>query len=240
MSTVIKDTFNKVLEIPRARALEKVAKSIATAREVLVATFHPALPSITKTVQTHWQVMVDQSSRLKRCFKLPSMVAYKRPKNLRDLLVRAKLSTRTSSRRKNGFTHCSRLCYACIQCEKATTHSCHRTRRTWNISSPLNCESRNVIYKIGCKKCRFFVYIGETERRFCDRLTDHRGYVSRKVLNHPIGHHFNQEGHDITDMIPLPIEKVYPEGDDLLRKRREKLWILRYDAVNFEGANSRE
>ena len=67
-----------------------------------------------------------------------------------------------------------------------------------------------------------------------------RGYVSRKVLNHPIGHHFNQEGHDITDMIPLPIEKVYPEGDDLLRKRREKLWILRYDAVNFEGANSRE
>ena len=132
------------------------------------------------------------------------------------------------------------MCYACIQCERATSHSCQRSKRTWQITSALNCESRNVIYKIGCKKCKYFVYIGETERRFSDRLTDHRGYVNRKVLNHPIGGHFNKGGHDITDMIPIPIEKVYPENDDLLRKRREKLWIQRYDAVSFEGGNTRE
>ena len=237
---VIQDAFNKILEIPRAQALEKVKRSATNVREVLVATFHPSLPSITKTVQKHWKVMVDHSSRLKRCFEFPSLVAYKRPKNLRDILVRAKLNTRRSSRRKNGFNYCSRMCYACIQCERATSHSCQRTRRTWQITSALNCESRNVIYKIGCKKCKHFVYIGETERRFCDRLTDHRGYVNRKVLNHPVGGHFNKEGHDITDMIPIPIVKVYPENDDLLRRRREKLWIQGYDAVSFEGGNSRE
>ena len=123
---------------------------------------------------------------------------------------------------------------------RTTEHKCLRTGRTWDITSAIDCNTRNVIYKLRCQRCPEWVYIGETERRFCDRLTDHRGYVSRKVLNHPIGHHFNQEGHDITDMIPLTIEKVYPEGNDLLCKRREKLWILRYDAVNFEGANSRE
>ena len=37
----------------------------------------------------------------------------------------------------------------------------------------------NVIYKIGCKKCRSFVYIGETERRFCDRLLNQ--WLRRKL-----------------------------------------------------------
>ena len=83
------------------------------------------------------------------------------------------------------------------------------------------------------------MYVGETQRRFCDRLTDHRGYVNRKVLDHPVGSHFNQGSHDITDLVPLPIEKVLPMGDHRLRKRREKVWIQRYNAVEW-GANSRE
>ena len=62
-------------------------------------------------------------------------------------------------------------------------------------------------------------------------------YVSLTIPTIP---RFNKGGHDITDMIPIPIEKVYPENDDLLRRRREKLWIQRYDAVSFEGGNTRE
>ena len=94
--------------------------------------------------------------------------------------------------------------------------------------------------KLAVVNAGFLFTLVKQKEGFCDRLAYHRGYVSRKVLNHPIGRHFNKEGHCITDMIPIPIEKVYPEGDDLLRKRREKLWIQRYDAVNFEGGNSRE
>ena len=45
---VIQDAYNKVLEIPREQALEKVKRSAANVREVLVVTFHPSLPSITK------------------------------------------------------------------------------------------------------------------------------------------------------------------------------------------------
>ena len=134
-----------------------------------------------------------------------------------------------------------RACMACIQCERATEHRCNRTGSTWKITAPLNCQSTNVIYKLGCRRCPNFVYVGETQRRFCDRLTDHRGYIRRKVLNHPIGFHFNQRGHDKngTDLLATPIEKVLPMDDHLLRKRREKVWIQRYDSV-IHGANSRE
>ena len=88
----------------------------------------------------------------------------------------------------------------------------------------------------------FFVYIGETEHKFSERLTDHRGYVNRHT-DHAIGRHFNLAGHDVTDMVPVPIEKIFlsqNESIDRIRKRREKYWIQMYDSTSFEGANTRE
>ena len=184
--------------------------------------------------------MTDFSNRLKRCFPKPFMVGYKRSKNIRDILVRAKLENKKSDRRKNGFTNCNRRsCYACIQCEPTSSHKCYSSGLSWKITAPLKCDTSNVVYRLGCRKCRTFVYIGETSRKFSERLTDHRGYITRKILNHPVGQHFNLPGHDVTDLIPLPIEKVFPEGDHQLRKQREKYWIQQYDAV-CNGANSRE
>ena len=157
---------------------------------------------------------------------------------MRDILTRAKLPTLGSGRKRDGFTHCGRLCMACIQCDRATEHKCLKTGQVWAITAALNCMSMNVIYKIGCRKCRFFVYIGMTERQFCQRLAEHRGNVMRKVTGHPIGKHFCQVGHDVTDMIPLPIEKVV--GNRAILRQREKVWIRRYDAISSDGANSRD
>ena len=71
----------------------------------LVITYHPALPSISKTIQKHHKVMVSQSKYLQRIFSRPSLVAYKRPKNLADLLIRAKVDNKRSEIKKNGFAH---------------------------------------------------------------------------------------------------------------------------------------
>ena len=98
--------------------------------------------------------------------------------------------------------------------------------------------SENVIYKISCKKpqCKSFVYIGQTKRRFCDRFSEHRGYVSQKRLDQVCGEHFNKIGHSQVDMLPTIIEQVNPRGDDFLRLKREELWIRNYQSVEF-GAN---
>ena len=237
---VINDAFERVCQLTREEALKKVERKEEKAkRETLVITYHPALPSISKTIQKHHKVMVSQSKYLQRIFSRPSLVAYKRPKNLADLLIRAKVDNKRSERKKNGFVHCDRACMACIQCERATEHQCRRSGQTWKINAPLTCLSSNVIYKLGCRKCPDFVYIGETGRRFCDRLTNHRSAIASKNLNHPIGRHFNQKGHKESDLLPLPIEKVLPLGDRELRLRREKLWIQRYNATEW-GANSKE
>ena len=54
-----------------------------------------------------------------------------------------------------------------------------------------------------------------------------------------MGKHFNLPGHELSDLTAIAIEKVVPEGDTILRRKRESYWIEAYDAVSF-GANSRD
>ena len=125
--------------------------------------------------------------------------------------------------------------------ERICSHSCNRTGRTWDIKSPMNCLTDNVIYKLLCRKCPDFFYIGETKRRLCDRVQEHRISITKKKTDHPVGAHFNQEGvrHHVTDLIAVAIERVLPKNNTFLRKQREHLWIDRTDATTF-GSNKRD
>ena len=188
--------------------------------------------------------MFDLSPPLKNCFKEPPVVAFKRPKNLREHLVRARLPDQKPKRALNGYKVCKRACKACAHAgigpkETIKTHKCRRKNQEWKITAPLNCQSRNVIYKLSCKKCPHWTYIGETSRRFCDRLKDHRGYIYRKDLRHSVGQHFNQGSHQLSDLTAFAIERVHPIGNTRIRKTRESLWISRYDSASF-GGNRRE
>lgn len=183
--------------------------------------------------------MTDDDPKLKRCFKAPSVVAYRRSKNLRDHLVKAKLPTRkTSGRKKCGFRKCWGFCVTCNLSENSKSHTNKLTGESWKIHAELDCNSSNVIYRITCRKCRDFVYIGETSRKCRTRVCEHKGYITQKKLNQPTGQHFNMGTHKYSDMLPVAIEQVLPTGDTLLRRRRERLWMVRYDAKDL-GANSK-
>ena len=69
-------------------------------RVVFVATFHPALPSISNILNKAWKVM-NKYSYLKDVFPSPPMIAFKRTRNssLRNLLVKTKLPESTRDRR---------------------------------------------------------------------------------------------------------------------------------------------
>ena len=96
-----------------------------------------------------------------------------------------------------------------------------------------------MIYRITCKKHPKFVYIGETQRKLSVRAGEHRGYANRNETNKPTGEHFTQPGHKTSDMTCTVIEQVLPANDPFLRKRREKWWINKYQAVEH-GANTQE
>ena len=85
----IEDAKEKTLTMSRKEAL-KYNPQKENDRTIFVLTYNPALPSVSKILQKHWRVMVTDPN-LKQVFPKPPMVAFRRPKNLRDKLIKAKL-----------------------------------------------------------------------------------------------------------------------------------------------------
>ena len=177
------------------------------------------------------------------CFPSPSLVCYKRHKNLKDMLIRAKVNTQRRSKRKRvGYKMCGEsggACLMCTLCLEAPTHKSPHLGETWKINSEIDCDTKNVIYKLGCEICPTFFYIGESSRRPKDRYYGHRSNVLRKQLDTPAGHHFNLPGHNVDMMRMLPFKRVRPANDPFVRLTRESWWIRQYDAIR-KGANKKK
>ena len=78
----------------------------------LVLNFHPALSEVGNIIDSLWSEL--QGSENLRCiFSEKPMVAFRRPRNLSDILVRAKL-TRNRSIKVNGMRKCGKKrCQVC-------------------------------------------------------------------------------------------------------------------------------
>ena len=79
----------------------------------------------------------------------------------------------------------------------------------WKIGKQLNCESKNIIYMIECRRdnCKKS-YIGETDRSMKERFSEYKDYAKNKHLNQPTGLHFNENGHGLENMKITIIEKI--------------------------------
>ena len=127
----------------------------------------------------------------------------------------------------------------CSFCPIAKTHESYHTGESWEIGTPMDCETVNVIYKIVCRKCPSFVYVGETQRKAKERFYQHRSYVMNQKTDTPTGAHFNGKGHSVNDLLMVPFERVRPANNPHTRKIREKYWINKYRSVEF-GANKKK
>ena len=105
------------------------------------------------------------------------------------------------------------------------------------INKPVNCQTKNAIYCIFCKKCPSQQYIGESDRTLQERFADHRGYVKNSHLNQATGEHFNLPGHAISDMEVTILEKVFSK-DPQFRKTRESMFIEQFN-TKYKGMNKK-
>ena len=88
---MIDPAIRKARNIPRVESLRPVVSHTQHKRSVFVTTFDPRLPNIQSIQTKHWRSMVNQDQYLSKVFPEPPMVAYKRPKNIRDMIIRAKI-----------------------------------------------------------------------------------------------------------------------------------------------------
>ena len=172
---------------PREDCLLPSLKKHQSPQIPLVVTYSPTLPSLSKIAGQHHHIL-HLSERTKRAFPKPPTIAYRRPKNLRDLLVRADLAPRTPHPR--GTTLCGRSrCKTCSALISTDTFTSHYTGKTYTLRTAATCKSRDVVYLLQCRKCGL-QYVGETEQALNERLNSHRSDINRKSKDKPVAAHF--------------------------------------------------
>ena len=105
---------------------------------------------------------------------------------------------------------------------------------TAEIEQQVNCQTKNIVYCIQCKKCSI-QYIGETQRSLVERISEHKGYITRALKHKATGEHFNLPGHRLADMEVTIIEKIFNE-DLKFRKQKEQMWIETFN-TKYKGLN---
>ena len=234
--SIIDPAIKKAIKIPRQQALKKVKKDKTSKRPVFAVKFDPRLPLIAPIVAKHWRSMIIQDQYLKEVFELPPLTAFKRQRNIKDNIIRAKVAPPTKERplRENcGMKKCGQQCTACPYIYEGKFVKVN-SESQWKINKRVNCETRNLIYMIECSKCKDR-YIGETKRSLRERLSDHRGYVSKQIMDTATGLHFNKPGHNLSNLKVIVLEKLKTE-DDNYRKEREKYFINKFNTF-YKGLN---
>ena len=233
---VINRAIEKARAVPRIAAIRQVQKPPKTKGPVFAVTYDPRLPPLGSIGAKHWRSMTSRDTYLADVFKRPPLTAYKRQKNLRQHLVRAKVPRMPKpypSRTLKGMKRCEDNCTSCPYIIEAKRIKINGI--SWFINKKVNCKSYNLVYAIICKKenCKL-AYIGETKRMLRYSLDDHCGYVNNQ-LDTATGSHFSQPGHCLADLRVIVLEQIKKNCDEY-RKEREAYFIRKFDTVH-KGMN---
>ena len=228
---LIKPAIQLAASKPRVDCLKTKKKALNNSRIPLVLTYHPHLSTIRSIVKRHHHLLQLSD---KMVIPDPPILAFRRPKNLRDLLVRAELTRPTPV--IPGNTPCGRpRCKTCPRLLQRDFFICRSTNKKIKIHCQATCKTSNLIYLIECKKCGL-QYVGETEQALHERMNGHRADILHKRTERPVALHFNSVGHSEKDLQVMVIEQMH-RNDSVLRKIRENMWITTIGSSHPSGMN---
>ena len=138
-----------------------------------VLTYHPDLPKIRDIVDKNWSI-VESSNVLKDIYQSKPVMAFKRPKSLRDFLVQARPKPNADVDNQNG--ECRpfgrQRCQCCKMITPAGTVK-SSSGATVRQRQNTNCTTENVVYLISYSSCNK-QYVGETKGPLNKRMNGHR------------------------------------------------------------------
>ena len=240
------ETKEKVDELDRSKLLEPKSNSKKTDLETvfLTTTYREGYQYVPKIIKSNWDILA-RSCTTKETHRSTLRIGYKKPKDLRSYLIRAK--TEYDPIRKNSGEGISaghnNKCNKknCIYCTILDTGGeIYNDKRRMSSKHNITCNSSNVIYCIECTRCKS-KYVGQTKRKIKDRLREHiYGIKNQKETD--VSYHFNTHGHkgknDMKVYI-LDFIHAHPESEraKTLRNTIEKNWITRMGSLAPKGMN---
>ena len=202
-------------------------------RVPLVVTFHPNLPKFPALTEKYLPLL-HVSPRLKRVFPEKPITAFRRPKNLRDLLVSATLKPSNFTSAQGTFPCQNKRCLTCKHIKTGTT-TLSSSGHTFRVRATATCKTNNVIYLIECQLCHK-QYVGDTQNPLHIRLNGHRNDIKHKRLENQVAAHFCSSNHSLSHLTIMVVEQMHSKND-VLRKRRESFWIHQLQSLHPAGLN---
>ena len=171
-----------------------------------------------------------------KIFKEPPVLAFRKPKSLKDILVRADISPRSAY---NGQCQkCdSRRCMTCTNIQCTQKFSRTHTGEEFITYCNANCKTENIIYLLECAICGL-QYIGETKQQISKRLNGHRSDANCKP-DLPLSRHFRSTGHH-DSFGKLKVTIIDHKWDDKSRQERESFWIRKLETLSPNGINEKK
>ena len=174
------------------------------------------MPSVSKIVNKHWNLL-QIDNNIKDTFTERPIVAYKRNKNLKELIggnvIENNVKVSSKTKNNNVVGRCEPCngrsdCLCCKQLKNTDTFASDQTGKSYKIFHNVNCKSGNVIYLMECVLCKGKQYIGKCEWSMNRRVNSHRNDVWR-AEGPPCDKHFQLAGHNFNDHARFTIiEKI--------------------------------
>ena len=245
--------IGKVRQLDRESMLERVVREDDSRDRVrAVFRFDTRLPNLSAIFRKNWQTMVTDDKRLLSVFPKPPMICYMRGRNQREEICRAKLppvrkGLLTRGAGGDGFKKYGRArCRLCPYTGEAARGI--RVVKSVKISNSgvelpirgaISCTTTNILYILTCSKggraCPDHPqYCGETGKSAEERFTSHRNTITQLCHTNttlPVGEHFRLPGHSVSDMVFMPVERIF-SSNVFVRKARERNLINQLDLIS--------
>ena len=232
-------------QIDRARRISRAdslrdKERVNNNRIPFVVTFHPALPNIAEILHKLDPVL-KSSRRCQSAIEQVPMVAFRKPKSLKDILVHSEITTPVNDK---GCYRCGdRRCRVCDFLVESKDFKSTVTGDNFVINFNVDCNSDHVVYLLSCARCEM-QYVGSTITKFRTRFNNHKSRLNahkrltteNKVKDDCIYRHFNQPDHQgLADVRVRLIDKC--RNVTVLRDR-EAQWAYRLRSIHPLGLNS--
>lgn len=231
---VLQQALRRARNTPRTTAMaSKNNTSTGNKRPILVLTHHPHTKAVKEIIFRNFSILRNDPETRDAFPHLP-LVAHRRDKNLRDILVRSRLPCHPTQEDQPRGQPCNRpRCKTCTHISKRST--IQFPNKTWRIRSSFTCTVRNLVYVICCKRCNK-LYIGETGLRLGDRFARHLNDIENDY-DKPVAKHFHLPGHGPGDIEVTVLKRCY--SSKARRKSEETRLILDLGTLEPAGLNRR-
>ncbi len=246
---ILAQAYKRVKTLDRSNLIApKVTSTKTEDTLVLTMTYYPNFTPLKDIVHKSWDLL-KRSSSTKTLSETKVINAYKRPKNLRDILVKAKLPKLEEAdklnRQPNSLTlnACNRKeCRYCDILDRSGRITSKFSGREYTCKKNVTCKSSNLIYCIECTRCGL-QYVGQTMNKLMMRFQAHWQTIDNKLIKYDVAKHFTEGEHEGTkDMKIYVLDFIYahPKSEmaKSLRDTIEFHWIYRLRTCLPMGLNT--